>query len=124
MEANLEKIVGRLEAVTGKLESVASRGSGRGTGGPDTLDWVGAFETSVLSSLSEYYRLSDLIGGEVAEISQLVRNAMLEVNSFIALAGKHKKPTDPVVVKLLANVNAASEKVNNNNNKYSQVILL
>ena len=117
MEKKLETLVGRLETVTGKLEGIASKGAAMGaTGGGDTPDWVAAFETKVMSSLSEYYRLSNLIGGEVAEISQLISDAMREVNNFIAFAGKHKKPTDQVAAKVLANVNAASVKVNNNNN--------
>ena len=113
MEQKLDSLVSRLETVTSKLESVASRGGAGGTGGAgsvDTPEWVVAFD-NVMKSLDEFYRLSNLIGGEVSEISELVRSALSEVKAFIVLAGNHKKPTDQIIAKLLSNVNAASLKV-------------
>ncbi|KAI6646304.1 Adenylyl cyclase-associated protein 1-like isoform X2 [Oopsacas minuta] len=107
----LNSVVDRLEAVTNKLEGIADKGTLRGTGGAgETPEFVGAFD-KVLASLSEFDRLSNLIGGDVAEIRGLVSNAMNEVKAFIVLAGQHKKPADVVIAKLLVNVNSASEKL-------------
>ena len=110
MEAKLEKVFVRLETVTCKLEGIAAGSGARGSGGGETPDYVAAFE-SVMNSLSEYYRLSQTIGGEVADISQLVKKAVEEVQRFLQVSGKYKKPADTVVVAQLAGVNSASEAV-------------
>ena len=109
MEAKLEKVFVRLEAATNKLEGIAA-GSGARGGTGDVPDYVGAFD-SVISSLSEYYRLSQAIGGEVAEISSLVEKAIGEVKHFLGVSGKYKKPTDQAISVQLSGVNSASEAV-------------
>jgi len=96
---DLASLVSRLEVVASRLEAggvIASKGGGE----PETA-FVAAFDTFLADDFSLFLEKSRKIGGEVAEISNLVEKAFKAERDLLSIAAKSKKPGDKELQMLL-----------------------
>jgi len=106
MEAQLTKLVGRLEAVTTRLESVASSSPTTGSGATsmdsgEVPQSVTVFDSIVSGPFAHFVATSQKIGGDVKTQVEMVKDAFTAQRDLLVKSTKCKKPADAALPNVL-----------------------
>jgi len=103
---SLDQLVARLEAATSKLEALAGVSQGGGGGAaPSSSDAggeaLGVYDDILNGPVKQFVEISQKIGGEIQQQSEIFHKAFKAQREFIAVVTRSKKPADNVVQELL-----------------------
>ncbi|XP_063914925.1 adenylyl cyclase-associated protein 1 isoform X1 [Zophobas morio] len=106
LRSDLEELITRLESVTSRLEKVClpieHLLNFRKTSTPEEINMsVQGFTDIIQGPLAQYLQISQQIGGDVGQHSQLVHNAFQMQLQYLTIASQSKQPSQPEIINLL-----------------------
>ncbi|XP_061737561.1 adenylyl cyclase-associated protein 1-like [Nerophis ophidion] len=110
--AELVNLVQRLEVAVGRLEAMSGPGSSNGgSAGGVVSPYVEAFDEIINGPVTQYYSLSQQIGGDVLKHAEMMKQAFSSQRQLLITASSAQKPSDAVLTSLLQPVSKAIQQV-------------
>ncbi|XP_061617004.1 adenylyl cyclase-associated protein 1-like [Phyllopteryx taeniolatus] len=100
--AELANLVTRLELAVGRLEAMSGPGgSNEGAASGAVSAFVEAFDEIISGPVTQYYTLSQQIGGDVLKHAEMMKQAFSSQRHVIVTSSSAQKPSDTVLNTLL-----------------------
>eukprot|EP00050_Salpingoeca_kvevrii_P013197 m.27281 g.27281 ORF g.27281 m.27281 type:complete len:513 (-) comp4738_c0_seq1:1308-2846(-) len=106
--ARLATVVGRIERAAGGITGGTPAGDGAAAGGAGDGDAEGGematlveFDETVRTELQKFLETGKQIGGDVAQVTELVQTAFIAHRRFLEIPAQSRKPGDKVLKDLL-----------------------